>query len=93
MGNWRATIEIKELLRDYEEGKDGEAGRVASAIAAKLDSEVPPGIRNTEIDDIITGLKETADADLVEHEKQDEVNFILEALYDWGDSQRVWLGF
>lgn len=80
---WKHKVLIKDVLTD-EETTDLVAGLVGMEIARRLRCTIPELCEDGDIIFMLEQLDEVLD--------QDELNDLLEELYDWADSQRIWLG-
>ncbi len=100
---WARTIDIKATLaRSNGDTSEATAARVANEIAALLRSRLPaatldwasPGC-DDEIAEIVEGLEQLRPdsyADDREWSAHQDLNAGLDALYDWADRERIWLG-
>lgn len=80
MGNWKATLKVKDLLTD-EDVEPTRARELAKDAAGRLEKSTcfTPGARRR-----LFGAFE-------EVEDQDGFNEAMTLLYDLGDHQRVWI--
>jgi len=99
---WDKTISIKHILqRDQSNESNEHAAAVANEIATVLKSRLPAkmlDIKNDEFDevlaDIVEGmesLKADSYADDPTFSPLQDLNGMLEGLYDWADENRVWI--
>lgn len=100
---WDRTINIKEILHEDQSNTSNEhSAQVANRIGALVRSRVPAAwleIDSDEVDfdliEIVEGM-EALKPNSYDGEEDftplDDLNSMLEQLYDWADSKRVWLG-
>ncbi|MGG2576054.1 hypothetical protein ACQYZY_28505 [Pseudomonas aeruginosa] len=100
---WDRTINIKEILHEDQSNTSNEhAAHVANRIGALVRSRVPAAwleIDSDEVDfdliEIVEGM-EALKPNSYDGEEDftplDDLNSMLDQLYDWADSKRVWLG-
>ncbi|MBP3062022.1 hypothetical protein SAMN05216576_107196 [Ectopseudomonas chengduensis] len=100
---WDMTIDIKSILHEDQSNTSNEhAAKVANRIGALLRSSVPTAwleYGSSRVDftllEIVEGM-EAQEPDSYEGETAftplDDLNNMLDQLYDWSDRQRVWLG-
>jgi len=99
---WPYQVAIRPLLDTRESNvSSGELVETARGIAALLRSSLPPGwmdMRSSDFDRDLEELLEhfeqctSADLEVKYEEPADVFDERLEELYDWADSNRVWLG-
>jgi hypothetical protein len=86
MANWQSRIDVKDVWRAAQAG-ELTAQEVGQKIAAKLKG-LPPGLRDRDLHGIQQDF-ETLD----EQDSFDDLDNILERLYDWADcGHRLWVG-
>ncbi len=87
MAEWRGRIKLKHHLSD----KDDEASlrAVAANIAGVLERRIKTR-PDDDLADIADEFRGCANPDLGPVHC-DDINMILEALYDWADSNRIWI--
>lgn len=100
---WDRQIKIKSVIfRDQENATEVHAAAAANEIAAIIRASVPAGWFEFDDDrydedllEIVEGM-EALRPDSYEDEPAfsalEDLNNMLEGLYDWADSKRVWLG-
>lgn len=100
---WDRTINIKEILHEDQSNTSNEhAAQVANRIGALVRSRVPAAwleIGSDEVDfdliEIVEGM-EALKPNSYDGEEDftplDDLNSMLDQLYDWADGKRVWLG-
>lgn len=100
---WDMTINIKSILHEDQANTSNEhVAKVANRIGALLRSSVPAAwleYGSSRVDftllEIVEGM-EALEPDSYEGETAftplDDLNNMLDQLYDWSDRQRVWLG-
>ena len=89
-GKWRFTIDIKDIIEAYDQNED-----VASFRKTMID------ILTNKVDDValFAGEDEASrflniaeEFDMLDPEPEvEEVDYVLEMLYDWADSNDVWI--
>lgn len=98
---WDRTIKIKDIIHEDQDNEtNAHVVKVAHAIAARVKAGVPAGWLDiysedfdTELaDDIFYGLESMSENDDEEGALVNEFNGLLNMLYDWADTKRVWLG-
>lgn len=100
---WDRTINIKAILnRDIDNTSEEHAASVANEIAALLRSKVPRvwiDVLKEECDwdllELVEGmeaLRPDSYADDATYSALEDLNNMLDQLYDWADDRRVWLG-
>lgn len=100
---WERTIDIKAILRSAEDDTSEEtAARVANAIGALLRSHLSAAsldwacpLCDDDIAEVVEGLEQLRPdsyADDPTYSAREDLNNMLDALYDWADRNRVWLG-
>ena len=86
MANWKKTVDIKAILKQYSNDDESQidVASCARAFAEKIRAELPEyGQYAENFDDI---------ADNEEYAELEEFNYELHELYDWADRNLVWLG-
>lgn len=100
---WDRKIDIKSILHEDQSNTSNEhVAQVANRIGALIRSRVPAGWLDWDSDDLdedLTQIVEGMDAlkpDSYDDEDAftplDDLNSMLDQLYDWADGKRVWLG-
>lgn len=100
---WDRTINIKEILHEDQSNTSNEhAAQVANRIGALVRSRVPAAwleIGSDEVDfdliEIVEGMEALKPNSYYGEEDftpLDDLNSMLDQLYDWADGKRVWLG-
>ena len=100
---WDRKINIKVILREDQSNTSNEhAAHVANRIGALVRSSVPSAwldaasdVADDDLIDIVEGmeaLKPDSYAGEEDFTPLDDLNSMLDQLYDWADSKRVWLG-
>lgn len=99
---WEKTINIKSILYQYKNDTSEDiTALVANKIAALFRSEVPSWLdwSSDSLDEDLTilieemdGLRADSHADDPSFTVLDDLNNMLDQLYDWADVKRVWLG-
>lgn len=93
---WKAAVDIKSILVTVGSvPTKTECAEAANKIATRLKDGLPASLRNEEINELIEEFAETkADAfdDDPSYSVEEDVNNMLQRLYDWADQNRVWLG-
>lgn len=88
MRRWRKTVNIKQFLSD--DGSPENAAKVASQIATLLKAECPLEVQeDDELSEIVEWM-ECISAD--DDDACDILNGHLDDLYNWADTNRVWMG-
>lgn len=89
MANWTIKIDVADLWEKYQDDEDFEAFKEAlfprlreklSEVEDKLGSDVA-----MEFDDLVDQIEYNAD-------DVEEFDYIWQDLYDWADTNMVWLG-
>lgn len=100
---WDRKIDVKTILHEDQSNTSNEhVARVANRIGALIRSQVPAAWLDWNSDDgdedltqIVDGM-EALKPDSYEGEADftplDDLNSMLDQLYDWADGKRVWLG-
>lgn len=100
---WDRKIDIKAILHEDQSNTSNEhVAQVANRIGALIRSRVPADWldwESTEQDEDLINVVEGMEAlkpDSFDGEKDftplDDLNSMLDQLYDWADGKRVWLG-
>ncbi|EKC7897292.1 hypothetical protein FA341_15315 [Pseudomonas aeruginosa] len=100
---WDRTIDIKAILHEDQSNISNEhAAQVANRIGALIRSRVPADWLDWDsaaLDEDLTHIVEGMEAlkpDSYDGEENvtplDDLNSMLDQLYDWADGKRVWLG-
>lgn len=100
---WDRKIDVKAILQeDQSNGSNEHAAEVANRIGALIRSRVPAAWLDWNSDDLdedLTQIVEGMEAlkpDSYEGEADftplDDLNSMLDQLYNWADGKRVWLG-
>lgn len=96
MPRWKATVDIKTVLATVGAvPSKTECAEAANKIATLLKDGLPASLCDDEIDGLIEELEATKPDvfdDDPSYSVQEDVNHMLERLYDWADQNRVWLG-
>lgn len=96
MANWKATVELRDLHAQHEDGKL-DIQNVALELARRLEalpSTQAHGVRDCELDDLIAELRQISQMsdDEFDQDPADEYDEVLERIYNWGDTRRhLWL--
>ena len=94
MTQWRKTIELKQFLG--EDTSDASARRCAKDVyeTLSLEPESETDYRLAEIIDELSDLSRESSSDAYggRFSLCDWLNAVLNQLYDWADSERVWIG-
>lgn len=88
MPNWRKTIRIKHLLSDDDSAENAReaAGKVAVILKRQREYNHSEHEEFTDIACSFADLGESSDGTC------SDFNDLLAWLYDWADSERVWIG-
>lgn len=100
---WERTIDIKSVLRSAGDDTSEEtAAAVANAIGALFRRRLPAASLDwaspacdDDIAEIVEGMEQLRPdsyADDPTYSAREDLNNMLDALYDWADRNRVWLG-
>ncbi len=100
---WDCKIDIKAILHEDQSNTSNEhAAKVANRIGALIRSRVPADWLDwgsTDLDEDLTHIVEGMEAlkpDSYDGEEDftplNDLNSMLDQLYDWADAKRVWLG-
>lgn len=100
---WDRKIDIKAILREDQSNTSNEhSAQVANRIGALIRSRVPADWLDwdsTDLDEDLAHIVEGMEAlkpDSYEGEEDftplEDLNSMLDQLYDWADGKRVWLG-
>lgn len=99
---WDRRIDIKGLLgQDPSNISDEHAAKVANQIAALIRSSVPASWleaceeQDSALAEIVEGMEALAPDSYDDDEDfspLEDLNNMLDQLYDWADAKRVWLG-
>jgi len=89
-GKWRFTIDIKDIIEDYDQHEDTAAFRLA--MIETLRSKVEDVMLFAGEDEAIRFENLAEEFDMLDPEPEvEEVDYVLEMLYDWADSNDVWI--
>lgn len=89
MANWVIKIDVADIWQKYEDDEDFDAFKEellpilkskVEEVSKKLGEE-----EAMEFEDLVSEIEYNAD-------DEDEFDYIWQQLYDWADSNRVWLG-
>lgn len=94
---WDRTINIKQILReDPANTSPTHACNVANQIGLLVKGRVPADWLNPDAEsahvDLIDLINSLTSLSVDDNEPLAELNSLLDQLYDWADSNRVWLG-
>ena len=100
---WDRTIDVKSILNEDQSNISNEhAALVANRISARIRSQVPSAWLDWNSDDLdedlieivegMDALKPDSYEGDVNFTPLDDLNSMLDQLYDWADSKRVWIG-
>lgn len=84
-GRWQHTVDIKDILREYEETEDLQT--VGKKVIEKLKASGLFGEESDRYDLVIYELE-----DAVEVNEVDDFDYALARLYEECDDRRIWLG-
>lgn len=89
-GKWRFTIDIKNIIEAYDKNEDVEQFRssILNILAQRVD-DVGIFANDDQVNEFENIVEEFRD--LGEKPNVEEVDTILEKLYDWADQNDVWI--
>jgi len=99
MGNWRYTLKFGRALRDAIDSEDPD--RVIDALVAcftEINKAMPTYFDSDDLQETLTELADYRDSlynydeyDMTYEEAVDNVDYMLERLYDICDDLRIWV--
>lgn len=92
MPEWKVTCDIKDILRSTDSTNPSDTTMVAREIADRLKNTLHGRSIKEDHDGYyeLEGIIECFETE--EFDSFEEFNTLLEELYDWANTHRVWLG-
>ena len=88
MANWKQTLDITDLMADFEQNEDAEA--FAKQASARITKFIETHQSWTDRHDCTDDLEEIAEG-LSYADDTSEVDYLLADLYDLADNVRIWV--
>ena len=87
---WRFTIDIEDITEDYNENEDAEEYK--KSIIQRLQSKVDDIQIHVGEDEALNFENIIEEFQMLdENPEPDEVDYVLNMLYDWADDNNVWI--
>jgi len=87
---WRFTIDIEDITEDYNENEDAEEYK--KSIIQRLQSKVDDIQIHAGEDEALNFENIIEEFQMLdENPEPDEVDYVLNMLYDWADDNNVWI--